>query len=76
MNDDQAKKFHRLTMDVESDKFALLKLQELAADLKVRYQPTKFTNVIVHRILNLYYFFNFRHRSSAIRHCWNHTRRL
>jgi hypothetical protein len=59
MNDDQAKKFHRLTMDVESDKFALLKLQELAADLKVRYLPTKFTNVIVPRIPNQFYFFFF-----------------
>ncbi|KAI9283972.1 SH3-binding, glutamic acid-rich protein-domain-containing protein [Umbelopsis sp. AD052] len=36
MNDDQAKKFHRLTMDVESDKFALQKIQELAADLKAQ----------------------------------------
>jgi hypothetical protein len=53
MNDDQAKKFHRLTMDVESDKFALLKLQELAADLKVRKLATGYTNAIVPQNLNL-----------------------
>jgi len=76
MNDDQAKKFHRLTMDVESDKFALLKLQELAADLKVRYQPAKFTNVKSSSYTQFFFFLNFRHRSSAIRHCWTHTRRL
>lgn len=55
MNDDQAKKFHRLTMDVESDKFALLKLQELAADLKVCYHPMSFTNVIFPLSLNFFF---------------------
>jgi hypothetical protein len=36
MNDEQIKKFHRLTVDVENDKFTLKNLQELATDLKVR----------------------------------------
>jgi hypothetical protein len=35
MNDEEAKKFHRLTVDVENDKVALKKLKELAVDLKV-----------------------------------------
>jgi hypothetical protein len=35
MNDEQIKKFHRLTVDVENDTFTLKNLQELATDLKV-----------------------------------------
>ncbi|KAG2178924.1 hypothetical protein INT43_001771 [Umbelopsis isabellina] len=36
MNDDEAKKFRRLTVDVENDKVALKKLKELALDLKAQ----------------------------------------
>src|ERR1700710_571553 len=74
MNDEQLKKFHRLTVDVENDKITLRKLQELATDLKVcklRHLSLLQTETLIQRCI----FFDNRYKRAIIKRCWNHMQR-